>query len=218
MQLPDRLDSILDSLPPAWAEARLVLTVADASQADQAALVLGPLGPGRSGTSFFLTISSSGAGGPTVDRVRRTLARLEEEGIDARLALPGSAAVRTAPAEHEDGAGGLAGRLDELLAGMPPDWSDLYLEVELSSSDDLDRAALLLGPVNPFLYEGQRPRLRFRAARSFGYGAAPEMARRVLARLDEAGIRGRLRLLRQHADVRPAHSQGLVWREGGRAI
>jgi hypothetical protein len=44
------------------------------------------------------------------------------------------------------------------------------------------------------------------------------MVRRVLARLDEDGIAGRLRLLRVQSDVHPVHTQGLVWREAGRAM
>ena len=65
------------------------------------------------------------------------------------------------------------------LAALPPDWSDLYAELELTSSDHLDRAALLLSPVNPARY-GDKPGFRFRVARRFGYGASPGMVRRCL--------------------------------------
>jgi hypothetical protein len=146
------------------------------------------------------------------------LERLEAEGVDARLTLPGTASFSLAAPQPEPASAGLATSWDAIVADVPPDWSDLYLEVELASSDDLDRAALLLGPVNPLLRDGPRPALRFRTARSHGYGAAPVMARRVLARLDEERIAGTLRLLREHADVHPAHTQGIVWREGGRSV
>jgi hypothetical protein len=218
MTLAERLDELLGVLPSDWSLARVALTVTDPAKADRTALILGPLSPGRSGASFTLSVSASGTAAPSVDAVRRVLGRLDAEEIDARLSLPGTAAFQVAPRAPEPPGRSLAGELDELLARLPADWSDLYLEVELASSDDLERAALLLGPANPFLEDGPRPALRFRAARRFGYGVAPEMARRVLARLDEDGIAGTLRLLRMQADVHPAHTQGLVWREAGRAI
>jgi hypothetical protein len=218
VELPERLDAILASLPSNWAEARLVLTVADERQADGAALILGPLSPGRSGKSFRFTVSATGADAPSLDAVKRVLERLEAENVDARLTLPGTASFRLSPRPAEEHHSRLAEGFDSLVAGLPADWSDLYLELELASSDDLDRAALLLAPVNPLLHDGPRPLLRFRVARSFGYGAAPEMSRRVLVRLDDERIAGTLRLLREHADVRPAHTQGLVWREGGRSV
>ncbi len=218
MRLAERFDSILGALPPNWAEARLALAVPDEAQADRAAVMLAPLTPGRSGSSFRLTVSATGSGGPSPEAVRRVLERLEAQGVDARLALPGTASFQTAPPTPHEPRAGLAGRWDELVARLPVDWSDVYVELELASSDDLDRAALLLGPVNPLLYEGPRPVFRFRAARSVGYGAATAMARRVLARLDEEEIAGSLRLLREHADVDRAHTQGIVWREGGRAV
>lgn len=220
MTLAERLDAILEELPAGWTEARLVLTVPDESQADDAALLLGALTPGRSGSSFHLRVAAPGHSGPSPDATRRVLARLDDEGVDARLAAPVADAVAVAP-HHPDEQPGptLAAAWDALSAGLPDDWSDAHLEVELASSDDLDRAALLLGPVNPLLQEGlPRPALRFRAAHRFGYGAAPEMVRRVLARLDEDAIVGRLRLLRVQSDVHPVHTQGLVWREAGRAV
>src|SRR5205814_10446870 len=43
------------------------------------------------------------------------------------------------------------------LGALPPDWSDVYAEIELASTDYLERAALLLSPVNPSRY-GERDR------------------------------------------------------------
>jgi hypothetical protein len=216
--LGDRLDAILDELPTGWTEARLVLTVPDAGQADRAALMLGSLAPGRSGSSFHLRVVADGRGGPSPGATRRVLSRLDAEGVDARLGAPEAAAVAVAPPADQAPRRRLADAWDELAAGLADDWSDLHLEVELASSDELERAALLLGPVNPLLRTGQRPALRFRAAHRYGYGAAPQMVRRVLARLDEDGIAGRLRLLRVQSDVHPVHTQGLVWREAGRSM
>lgn len=218
MTLGDRLDAILEELPAGWTDARLVLTVPDAGQADRAALILGSLSPGRAGSSFHLRVAADGRGGPSPGATRRVLARLESEGVDARLAAPESDAVAVVTPAEEAPRHGLADAWDDLAAGLTEDWSDLHLEVELASSDELERAALLLGPANPLLREGPRPALRFRAAHRYGYGAAPQMVRRVLARLDEDGIAGHLRLLRVQSDVHPVHTQGLVWRDAGRVL
>jgi hypothetical protein len=218
--LGERLQALLDALPVDWSEAHVLVTVADESNADRAALILAPLTPGRAGSSFRVSIARSGGAGRSPEAVRRVLERLDAEGIDARVSLPGTAAYTVARREPEqrERRRTLAESWDELVRDLPPDWSDVYVEVELASSDDLEPAALRLSPVNPYLSERARPALRFRAARAFGYGAAAAMARRALARLDEAGIAGTLRLLRVHSDVHPAHTQGLVWREGGRAV
>ena len=60
--------------------------------------------------------------------------------------------------------------------------------------------------------------LRFRCARSFGYGAAPAMVRRCLERLDVSDIRGSLRILRSLSDSRPVATQGPVWYIEGKAV
>ena len=85
------------------------------------------------------------------------------------------------------------------------------------STDWLERAALLLAPANPARYGG-KPAFRFRAARRFGYGVSPEMLRRCLERLDEARIRGELRILRVLSDTELVATQGPVWYIEGRAV
>jgi hypothetical protein len=110
--------------------------------------------------------------------------------------------------------------VEDITARLPSDWSDLYAEVELDSTDFLDRGALLLAPTNPARI-GSRTSLRFRAARRSGYGVAAEMARRCLERLDSEGITGSLRAIRVLSDTDvPAStpSQGPVFRIGGRAV
>lgn len=218
MTLGERLREILGLLPADWSEARLLVTIADERQADRAAVILAPLAPGRSGSNFRITVAAGGTGAPSPDAVGRVLDRLEQEGLDARLSLPGTAAFQLRDQVEAPERTSLAAAWDETLAALPPDWSDSQLEVELASSDAVDPAALLLGPLNPFLHDGVRPAFRFRAARRFGYGAAPEVVRRMLARLDENGITGSLRVLRVYSDTEPVLTQGPVWREGGRAI
>lgn len=218
MDLGERLNAIFDDLPDGWSLARLVLTV-DADDADRAALILGSLSPGRSGNTFRLRVSRSGVGAPSSEATRRVLARLEQEGIDARLSPTETDPVETVAAVPDSLPGApLAEAWDRLAATLPADWSDLYLEIELASSDEIERAALLVSPLNPFLVDATHPALRLRAARRSGYGAPPAMVRRCLTRLDEAGIGGSLRLLRVQAETRHVLTQGPVWRESGRAI
>ena len=104
------------------------------------------------------------------------------------------------------------------LATLPSDWSDVLGELELTSSDHIERAALLTAPMNPLQAGTGKPAFRFRVASHFGYGAAPELVRRLLERLDEAGIPGHVRILRALSDTHPVGTQGPVWHVGGRHV
>jgi hypothetical protein len=127
------------------------------------------------------------------------------------------APTAAAPAQEPEERTTLAGSWDSLLRRLPSDWSDLYAEIELDSSDYLDRGALLLAPINP-ARAGGSPSFRFRAASHTGYGVAAGMARRAFQRLDDEGLGGRVRVLRVLSDTSAPHSQGPVWREDGRAV
>jgi hypothetical protein len=198
-------------LPGGWSSARVKLTVAEDERANQAALMLGPLSPGRTGSTFRLNVRS----GASPERVFR---RLDAEDIRGRLELVEAVEPTTAARVpvHER-ARPLAVQWDEVVARLPADWSDLYAEIDLDSSDYLQRAALLLAPVNPARYGGVTT-LRFRAARVAGYGTAASMTRRCLERLDEEAITGRLRILRVLSATSHAATQGPVWRVGGRSV
>jgi hypothetical protein len=100
---------------------------------------------------------------------------------------------------------------------LPGDWSDLLGEIELDSSDYLERAALCLSPINPRRH-GARFALRFRCARVAGYGASPEMVRRCLERCDEIGVTGSVSVLRVLSDTQPVLTQGPVWQISGQTV
>jgi hypothetical protein len=200
-------------LPRDFGEARLRLKVPDEAQAVRASALLAPLLAGRSGTEIRF-VCSGRAGPQSEDVVRRLLDRLDREGIWGDLELASHSAAETA----EDTRGALqplAEAWDEALAELPPDWSDVYAEVELTSSDHLEPVALFLSPLNP-ARDGQRFAFRFRCSREFGYGAAAPMVRRCLERVDAAGIPGTVRILRALSDTRPVQTQGPVWYVGGR--
>jgi hypothetical protein len=211
--LVDQWRKIESELPPHWADARLKLTVADDGRCDRAAALLGPAGPFRRGKMLRFYAARRGAGiGP--EHVRRLLGRLDGERIEGELELVSSGAPEPVP---ETKRATLAGSWEAALRTLPSDWSDVYAELELRSTDQLERAALLLAPVNPARYGG-RPGFRFRCASSFGYGASAQMVRRCLERLDESDIRGEIRILRALSDTHPVATQGPVWYVGGKVV
>ena len=196
MGLVDQWRRIRAELPADWADARFAVTVPNASQRSRAAALLGPAGPGIAGDELRLTVSRSGGGiGP--DQLTKLLGKLDQERIRGTLAL-----LETAEREPRVDAPRLrlADAWAQAVAALPPDWSDLYCELELTSSDHLERGALLLAPANPARVPG-RSAFRFRVAHSFGYGASPQMTARCLERLDEEGIPGRLTILRALSDT-----------------
>jgi hypothetical protein len=214
LRIANQWRAIEQGLAEGWGEARLRLTVADNAQPGRAAALLAPANATRRGTVIWIHVSRVG-GGAVPDLVARLLARVDREGIEGKLELvdvsqgPQPVVQRRLPT--------LVEQWDKLAAELPDDWSDLWLEIELTSSDHLDRGALLLAPVNP-ARAGKRLAYRFRVARRFGYGASPEMFRRCLERLDGERIRGTLRILHALSDTKPVSTQGPVWYVGGRSV
>jgi len=213
MALVDQWNTIETGLDPRWSDARLVLRVDDASRAERAAALLAPAGPGRAGTTLRFHVTRAGAGvGP--EAVRRMLRRLDEADIAGMLELVASAEAATASPPTRPS---LAAAWDAALAELPADWSDLLCELELTSSDHVDPAALQLSPLNP-LHERGEITLWFRVAHTFGYGASPGMVGRCLERVDAAGIPGELRIVHALSDTHPVGTQGPVWVVGGKAV
>jgi hypothetical protein len=212
MLLVEQFRRITRTLPDNWKSARLRLIVADERDAARAAALLAPTNPGRRGKVVNFSTALGGGVGP--DRMRALLRGLHAAGIRGELELVG---VDEAPTLTDSRRPSLADAWDDALTTLPPDWSDLYAEVELSSSDYIEPGALRLSPLNPTRPDA-RPLFRFRAARKFGYGASPEMLRRCLERLDEARISGELRILNVFSDSNPAKTQGPVWYAGGKVI
>jgi len=200
------------SLPPGWKEARLSLRMHGENYARRAAALLGPANPVRTGLRVSLYTVQHGAGiGPKA--VARLLARLDEEGLAGELELfsvvEGDEAVAGGP-------GWLADAWDAALAALPEDWSDLYVELTLDSSDYLQPGALAIAPLNPARAGGTA--FRFRCARRFGYGASQQMVHRCLTRLDERGLTGSVEILRALSDTKPVGTQGPVWYVGGKSV
>jgi hypothetical protein len=213
LRLVDQLNELERRLPADWSESRLLLTVADDARCDRAAELLGPTNPGRLGKQIRFGVARRGAGlGP--EAVRRLLRRLDKEGVTGELQL---ISAEEAPKQERPRPESLRAQWERALAALPPDWSDLYAEARLDSTDYLERAALLLAPLNPARYGGPTA-LRFRVARRFGYGAAPQMVARCLERCGAEGITGEVEILHALSDTDPVATQGPVWLVGGRSV
>ena len=202
-------------LPERWSDAQLIFRLEVPAELPRAAALLGPLQPLETelGTLVFRVSRDGVAPGP--EAVRRALKRLDAERIHGLLDVvaheESPVPAVAAPPMH------LPGSWDAALATLPADWSDLLGEIELASSDYVDRAALHLAPINPRRI-GTSLRMQFRSARRFGYGASAGMVRRCLERCDEDGIRGRVEVLRVLSDTNPVGTQGPVWLVDGRTV
>ncbi|HEX7278478.1 MAG TPA: hypothetical protein VF255_02535 [Solirubrobacterales bacterium] len=100
---------------------------------------------------------------------------------------------------------GLATDFQQILGTLPPDWTDLEVDMRIEEESQYVDTAVAVSQVNAQVY--QRPRegwqWRLLVAQSFGHAAAPETVKGVLEKLDEAGVRGELRV----AEVREGRSE-----------
>jgi hypothetical protein len=209
--LAARWNAVQSGLDPRWTEVTLSLTITDDAARSRAAALLGPAAPGLAGKDIRFHVSTQGAGiGP--EAARRLLGRIDGEGIFGRLELVGSREVQE---EQERVVPSLSAAWRAALEMLPSDWSDLVAELELDSSADTDRGAVLCAPINPSQLP-ERPGFRFRCANRSGYGASAGMVGRCLSRLDEAGITGRIRITQALSDVNPVGTQGATFVVGRR--
>jgi hypothetical protein len=203
--------TIGSNLPEGWARASLRLELSDRETADKAAAMLGPAGPYRSDSTVLLFTVARDGSATSPDNLARLLANVP----NGTLSLSGSQAAAK-PVEIRSELT-LTEAWDLALAGLPSDWSDLQAEIQLDSTDYIERASVFCIQCNP-RREGTRAALRFRAARLAGYGVSPDMARRCFERCDGAGITGRIEVLRVISGSRHVGTQGPVWLAAGKTI
>ncbi len=216
MSLVAQWNHLERGLDPRWSDALLALRVDDDRARSRAAALLAPAGPLASGSEIRFYVTRRGGGvGP--EALRRMLRRIDEEGISGTLELVSTGSQMAPESEPAVPGRTAAASWDAALAVLPADWSDLLCELQLRSSADVERAAVLIGPLNPTQRAG-RPGFRFRSARSRGYGASPAMVRRCLERLDAEEIGAEARVLRVLSSSQPVQTQGPVWSLGGRAV
>jgi hypothetical protein len=222
MKLVDQWRAIEDGLPPDWDDVRLTLTTEQPGDLARAAQVLGPINVGKIGSALTFQVRRAG-GHQSPQAATRLFERLDHERTWCRLeqshvhAGEATIAPSTAAATVAGWAQSLAGAWDAALAPLPTDWTDLLCELELDSSDYLDRAALLCAPLN-LTRDASRLAFNFRCSGGSGYGVSSAMARRCFERLDQERIVGSTRVLRVVSDTDNVDTQGPVWLVGGKTL
>jgi hypothetical protein len=87
---------------------------------------------------------------------------------------------------------GLAEDFQDVVDALPPDWTQLGLDLRLVDEDRYVEAATLLVQVNAMPYSKHDWHWRLRVANKFGHAAAAETVHGTLALLDALGIEGEL--------------------------
>jgi hypothetical protein len=86
----------------------------------------------------------------------------------------------------------LADDFQQVLDAMPPDWTDLELDLRIDDESRYVDTAVALSQVNAQPYSQADWDWRLLVARGFGHAAAAETVKGVLARLDAEGVSGEL--------------------------
>lgn len=86
----------------------------------------------------------------------------------------------------------LAEDFQQVIDSMPPDWTDLELDLRIEDESRYVDAAVALSQVNAQPYSRDDWDWRLIVAHSFGHAAAAETVKGVLAKLDADGTRGEM--------------------------
>jgi hypothetical protein len=97
----------------------------------------------------------------------------------------------------------LAEDFQRVLDALPPDWTDLELDLRIEDESQYIDSAVALSQVNAQVYSRADWHWRLLVAHSFGHAAAAETVRGVLAKLDGEGVAGEMRV----AEVREGRSE-----------
>jgi hypothetical protein len=101
---------------------------------------------------------------------------------------------------------GLASDFEQILGALPPDWTDLEVDLRIEDESHYVDSAVALSQVNAQVYQHPHEEgwhWRLVVAQSFGHAAAPETVLGVLAKLDGEGVAGELGV----AEVREGRSE-----------
>jgi hypothetical protein len=97
----------------------------------------------------------------------------------------------------------LADDFQRILDALPPDWTDLELDLRIDDESRYVDSAVALSQVNAQVYSKADWHWRLLVAHSFGHAAAPESVKGVLAKLDGEGASGEMRV----AELREGRSE-----------
>jgi phosphomannomutase len=88
----------------------------------------------------------------------------------------------------------LAADFQQVLDSMPPDWTDLELNLRIDDESRYVDTAVALSQVNAQPYSRTDWHWRLLVAKDFGHAAAAETVKGVLAKLDAEGVAGEMQL------------------------
>jgi hypothetical protein len=88
----------------------------------------------------------------------------------------------------------LAEDFKRVVDSLPPDWTQLHLDLRIRDEERYIEAATMLVQVNAQPYSRHDWHWQLHVAREFGHAAAPETVRGTLALLDNEGIEGELNM------------------------
>jgi hypothetical protein len=97
----------------------------------------------------------------------------------------------------------LADDFQRVLDALPPDWTDLELDLRIDDESQYIDSAVALSQVNAQVYNHAEWHWRLLVAHSFGHAAAAETVKGVLGKLDGEGVTGELAV----AEVREGRSE-----------
>jgi hypothetical protein len=97
----------------------------------------------------------------------------------------------------------LADDFRQVLDSLPPDWTDLELDMRIEDESQYVDTAVSLSRVNARPYSKADWDWRLPVAHSFGHAAAPETVLGVLEQLDREGVGGEM----QVREVREGRSE-----------
>ena len=86
----------------------------------------------------------------------------------------------------------LAADFDRTIASLPPDWTNLELDLRIFDEERYVDAGVILTQVNAQPYSKANWHWRLLVAHRFGHAAAAETVKGTLALLDREGIEGEL--------------------------
>jgi hypothetical protein len=99
----------------------------------------------------------------------------------------------------------LADDFNRILNALPPDWTDLEIDLRIEDESRYVDTAVALSQVNAQVYEHPQVSWHWRLliAHSFGHAAAAETVSGVLEKLDDEGVAGEMRV----AEVREGRTE-----------
>jgi hypothetical protein len=88
----------------------------------------------------------------------------------------------------------LAEDFQQILDSMPPDWTDLEIDLRINDESRYVDTAVVLSQVNARPYSKADWDWSLLVAHSFGHAAAAETVEGALAKLDAEGVSGQMQL------------------------